>query len=143
MIVALPLMASAEKLQMVRVLESQTIAIADFTDNTDATGYIDFDDALPANAMVIGWKAVVSTAFAGDTTSVMQVGVSGDVNKYSANTAQSCHTAGTLGSLALAVDAVTGMSTAKTPRVTITEDSDFGDITTGSMKVYIYYIDCR
>ncbi len=134
------------KLRMVKELVSQALEIADFTDNTDTTGYIDFDDALPVGAIVLGWKAVVSEGFAGDTTAVMQVGIDGDVNKYSANTAQSCLAAGTVGSLALAVDAVTGLSAEKTPRVTVTGGADFSTIVTaanGAMVVTIYYIDTK
>ncbi len=127
----------------IKRLVSAVLDHADFTDNTDATGYIDFAEALPAGAMVLGWKAVCSEGFAGDTTAVVQVGVSGDVNKYSANTAQSVLAAGTVGSLALAVDAVTGFSAEKTPRVTVTGGADWGSITAGKVQVTIYYIDTK
>jgi len=130
------------KFRMVKSLVSQALKIADFTDNTGtATGYIDFDTALPAGAIPLAWKAVVATGFTGDTTAVMQVGKSGDVDKFSANTAQSCLAAGTVGSLALAADAMTGFSTATTPRVTVTGGSDFGDVTAGEMTVEIFYIE--
>lgn len=134
----------ADKLQYIKKLESQVLDYDDFTDNTNTTGYIDFTTALPAGAMVLGWKAVVSAGFTGDTTAVMQVGISGDVDKYSANTAQSCLAAGTVGSLALAADAATGVfAAAKTPRVTVTGGADFTSIAAGSMVVTIYYIDTR
>lgn len=129
------------KFREVKSLVSQALKIADFTDNTDTTGYIDFTTALPANAIPLAWKATVTTGFTGDTTAVMQVGVSGDVDKYSANTAQSCLAAATVGSLALAVDAATGFATAKTPRVTVTGGADFGSITAGEMTVEIFYLE--
>jgi hypothetical protein len=129
------------KFRMVKSLISQALKIADFTDGGATAGYIDFDTALPAGAIPLGWRAVVDTGFVGDTTAVMQVGIDGDVDKYSANTAQSCLAAGTVGSLALAADAMTGFSSAKTPRVTVTGGVDFTAITTGEMTVEIFYIE--
>jgi len=133
------------KFGMIKSLKSQTLSVADMTDAT-TTGTIDFDDALPVGAMVLGWKAVVSGAFAGDTSAVLSVGISGDLDKYSANTAQSVFTTGTVGSLALAADAATGLSAEKTPRVTVTSGSDFSDVVTdgnGEMVITIYYIDTK
>lgn len=129
------------KFGMIKSLISQVMDYDDFTDNEDTTGYCDFEKALPAGAVPLGWRAKVSTGFTGDTTAVMQVGIDGDVNKYSANTAQSCLAAGTVGSLALAVDAMTGHSAAKTPRVTVTGGADFTSIEAGSMQVEIFYIE--
>ncbi|WP_300456636.1 hypothetical protein [Desulfobacula sp.] len=134
------------KFRNVKSLLSQVLEIADFTDNTNTTGYIDFDAPLPVGAIPLGWKATVSEGFAGDTTAVMQVGISGDLDKYSANTAQSVLAAGVVGSLALAADAVTGFSAAKTPRVTVTGGADFTSIVTaggGSMVVELFYIDTK
>ncbi|RLB94830.1 MAG: hypothetical protein DRH26_00075 [Deltaproteobacteria bacterium] len=131
------------KIRTVKKLVSQVLAAADMTGAT-TTGTIDFDGALPVGALVLGWKAVVSGAFAGDTSAVLSVGITGDLDKYSANTAQSVFAAGTVGSLALAADAATGFSAAKTPRVTVTAATDFSDVVTegtGAMVVTIYYID--
>lgn len=121
-------------------LESQNLAIADFTDNANTTGYIDIDVDLPANAIVVGWKAIVSGAFAGDTTAVIQVGVSGDLDKYSAVTTASCFAAGTVGSLGNTDTALA--TTAQTVRVTVTGGADFTSIVTdagGAMIVTLYY----
>jgi len=118
-------------------LESQILAIADFTDNGDATGYIDIDTDLPANAIVIGWKAVILTGFTGDTTAIMQVGIAGDLNKYSGITSVSCLTATTVGALGNTDNALA--ITSQTPRVTVTGGSDFGLISAGSMIVSLYY----
>lgn len=127
----------------VKELVSQTLIVADMTDAA-ATGTIDFDSALPAGAIPLGWQAVVSGAFAGDTSAVISVGIEGDLDKYSANTAQSVFTTGTVASLAIAADAATGMASAQTPRVTVTSAADFTDVVTdgnGEMVVTIYYID--
>jgi len=118
-------------------LESQTLEIADFTDNGDATGYIDIDTDLPANAIVVGWKSVISEGFTGDTTAVMQVGIAGDLDKYSGITTVSCLAAATVGALGNTDNALA--TTAQTPRVTVTGASDFGLITAGAMVVSLYY----
>lgn len=125
----------------IRKLTSQTLAIASFTDNENTTGYIDFTSgSLPAGAIVLGWKATVATGFTGDTTAVLQVGVSGDVDAFSADTAQSCLAAGVVGSASLAAASAKAIATATTPRVTVTGDADFGSISAGSMVVDIYYM---
>jgi len=124
----------------VKKLVSQTLAFGSFTDNGDTTGYIDFTSGtIPAGSIVIGWKAVVATAFQGDSTATIMVGVDGDTDAFSADTAQSVFAAATVGSASLAAESFCGSAT--TPRVTVTEDSDFGDITQGSMVVTVYYID--
>ena len=124
----------------VRKLTSQALAFGSFTDNGNTTGYIDFSEFLPAGAMVLGWKSTVSAGFAGDTTAVMQVGVSGDVDAFSADTAQSCLAAGVIGSASLASTSATPIATASTPRVTVTGGADFGSISAGSMIVDVFYI---
>jgi len=118
-------------------LESQALEIGDFTDNTDATGYIDIDVDLPANAIVVGWKSVVATGFTGDNTAVMQVGIVGDLNKYSGVITVSCLAAATIGAMGNTDTAMACVT--KTVRVTVTGGADFGSITTGSMTVSLYY----
>ncbi|MDP6546119.1 MAG: hypothetical protein QGH60_19235 [Phycisphaerae bacterium] len=121
-----------------RKLVSQALDVGDFTDNGDATGYVDFTSGtIPAGSIVIGFKAVVTTGFTGDTTAVIEVGVSGDTDAYSEDTAQSVLGAGTVGSAAGALDAFVG--SASTPRVTVTGAGDWGNISAGSMTVTIYY----
>lgn len=121
-------------------LESQNLAVADFTDGTSTSGYLDIDVDLPANAIVIGWKAIVSGAFAGDTTAVISVGISGDTDKYSGVTTASCFAVGTVGALGNTDTALA--TTAQTVRVTVTGGADFTSIVTdagGAMIVTLYY----
>jgi hypothetical protein len=129
------------KFGMVKSLVSQVMEIDDFTDNEGTTGFCDFAKDLPAGAIPLAWRAKVTEGFDGDTTAVVQVGIEGDVNKYSANTAQSCLAVGTVGSLALALDAMTDHDEAQTPRVTVTGGTDFGGITAGAMQVELFYIE--
>jgi len=123
-------------------LISQAVAVADFTDNTDATGYIDLTPKLPAGAIVLGWECVVTAGFTGDTSATVQVGVEGTLDKYSATTANS-----------VLVDDTTVGSSVKdgnvycaavtTVRVTVTGDADFTSIKTanhGAMTVKVFYI---
>jgi len=120
---------------------SQAIAVGDFTDNTNTTGYVDLSTQIPDNAMVLGWKFAGSGAFAGDTTAVMQVGVAGVLARFSADTAQSVFTAVTVGSCSLAASSFTTAAT--TVRVTVTGNSDFGLIVTnaaGAGTITLYYV---
>ena len=121
---------------------TQELVIGDFTDGESTTGYADFDSALPAGAIPLAWKATVATAFTGTAASAtMQIGVSGDVDRFSAITTGSVFTAGTIGAAVVAADAVKGIASTVTPRVTITEATDFGKITAGAVTIDLYYID--
>jgi len=120
---------------------SETVAIGDFTDGTDATGYIDLSTALPEGSLVLGWQADVKTGFTGDTSAAVQVGESGNVDRFSAVTANSCLTADVVGSPAAAVAANHGyLAAAVTPRVTITGASDFGNFAAGEMDIKLIYV---
>ncbi len=119
---------------------SQIIAFGDFTDNADTTGYVDLSTQLPAGALAQGWKAVVATGFTGDTTAVIQVGVSGDLDRFSSVTDQSVLAAGTVGA-GVAADAADGIAAAQSIRVTVTGAADFTSIAAGSLTITVYYID--
>ena len=121
-----------------RKLASQTLDFGDFTDNGDDSGYIDFTSGtIPVSSMIVGWKAVVTTGFTGDTTAIVEVGIASDSDAYSEDTAQSVLAAATVGSAPKALEAFVG--SAATPRVTVTGAADFGNISAGSMTVTIYY----
>ncbi len=119
---------------------SESMAFGDFTDNTDTTGFYDFvSSTLPAGAIPLGFKAIVSTGFTGDTTAVIQVGIAGDLDRFSLNTDQSVLAAASVGSLP-ATDGADGLDAASTPRVTVTGGADFTSISAGVMVVYVYYL---
>ena len=117
---------------------SQVLAFDDFTDNEDATGYVDVTAKLPALAIPLGWKAVVSEGFTGDTTAVMQVGIEGDLDKFSGVATASCLAAATVAAPANN-DALLS-ATEETIRVTVTGGAGFGAITAGAMVVTLYYM---
>ena len=115
--------------------------VADFTDDGGTSGHIDFTSQLPAGAIVVGWKAVVSGEFKGDVSAVIQIGVAGTLGKFSASVAQSVFATGTVGSGA-PMDTCFN-ATASTPRITVTSANDFGLVVadgTGAMNVYLFYI---
>ena len=116
---------------------SKTFSVGDMTDNTDATGYIDFTEQLPAGSVVLGWKCVTATGFSGDTTATVQVGKAGAVGAYSTVTSGSCLTAVTVGSAS--VLAMSFEAAAVAPRVTITGGADFTSITAGTATVTVFY----
>jgi hypothetical protein len=118
-------------------LDSQALAIADFTDDGGLSGHIDFDITLPANAIVVGWKAVVSEGFTGDTTAVAEIGVAGDTDKYSGVITASVLAAATVGALGN-TDTVMA-TTAQTVRVTVTGTANFTSISAGAMVISLYY----
>jgi len=116
---------------------SRTFSFGDMSDGGGTSGFIDFLASLPVGAHVMGWSADVTVGFTGDTTAVVQVGVSGDVNKFSANTTKSVLAVAKVGSHALAVDGV--VDSAAAPRVTVTGTADFTSISAGTMTMSVYY----
>lgn len=123
----------------VNKIKQENVGFSDFTDNADATGYVDLTTLLPAGAIPLGWKITVDAGFAGDTTAVVQVGVSGDLGRFSAAVDQSVLAAGVIGSAAPAA-AIAGIGSAQTVRVTVTGGADFGSITAGQLDIELYYI---
>lgn len=127
----------------IKTLVSQSLAVAAFTDNANTTGFIDFTNQLPAASMVLGWKAVTSGAFDGDTTAVMEVGKSGALGDYSALLTKSVFTAPAT-RICAAPQLTSFVETATTPRVTVTGTADFTSIVSaghGVMVVTLYYLD--
>lgn len=121
---------------------SEAVVVADFTDGGGASGYFDITPTIEINACVIGWKFEGSGAFDNDTSAVMEVGVSGDTDKFSADTAQSCFTIQDIGSCALAAESYT--TTAATVRITVTGNGDFTSIKTadnGAGTLTVYYLE--
>jgi len=119
---------------------SQALLYDAFTDNTNTTGYLDISTQIPADTIVIGWKATVATGFTGDGSAAIQVGVAGDTDAFSADTAQSVYTSSTaVGAASLAASAFCDSAT--TARVTVTGGADFTSVSAGNMTVTIYYLD--
>jgi hypothetical protein len=122
---------------------TKAVTVATMTDNTNTTGYIDFaTGAIPALSLVLGWKFVASGAFKGDTSAVVQVGIAGNLDLYSATTSGSVFAAATVGSV-VKTTGVFFQLAAATPRITITTASDFTSIVTdatGAGTCTMFYI---
>lgn len=108
----------------------ETITKANATDVT-TTGTRDFTSTIPAGSLILGWRANTTGAWTGDTSAVLQIGVSGDLDRFTADTTSSVFATGIDGSTALAADAQDGISAAVTPRITITTAADFTNASAG------------
>ena len=119
----------------------QTVAYSDFTDGGSTAGTLNLTPTIPAGAIPLAWKAVVSTGFSGDTSATLLVGVSGDTDRFSASDGQNIFAAGTFteSSIGEAVSGDGGGS-AQTVLLTLTSGSDFGSVSAGSMVLTIFYI---
>ena len=120
---------------------TQRFAVAAFTDDGSTSGHVDFSSALPAGALVLGWEAIVAAGFAGDTSAVVKLGISGSTGDFSATTSGSCFASGTVGSAPVAATAY--KATSVTPRVTVTSATDFTSVVSnaaGDMTITIAYI---
>lgn len=119
---------------------TETVAKSAMTDVT-VTGTKAFAGSIPAGSYVLGWKATVTSAFSGDTSAVVMVGISTDTDRFSADTAQSVFTTGTVGSFSLAADALDTAGAAMTPFVTVTSAADFTNVSSSaSMSVAVSYV---
>ncbi len=124
----------------IKTLVSQSLDHAAFTDGTGKSGYIAFTTGqIPANSIILGWKAVISEAFACTSTCTATVGPTGDKDAWTVGD-PSVAAVGTVGAVADWTDSDCFVTAATTPYVEVTEDSDFGDVTAGTMVVTIYYI---
>ena len=118
---------------------TQSVAFGEFTD-VDTKGHIDLTTPMPKGAIPLGCKFVVTTGFTGDTTAIVQAGVSGDTDRFTLNVDQSVLAVATVGSLP-ATDGADGMAAAQTIRVTVTGGADFSSISAGVMVVSVFYIE--
>lgn len=110
---------------------SQTCAVSAMTDGGSTSGYIDFTTALPIGAVPVSSQFDCTVAFSGDTSAVWKLGISGDLDRYSTTTTNSCFTAIKTSSLTK----TTGLSAtnaAQTPRLTITTGADFTTVFTAA-----------
>lgn len=109
---------------------SQRLTLASFTDGGGAAGTCNLNVSIPAGAVFERTLIKNLTGTVGESTAVITVGDGTDVDRYNTGTPS------------VAADAAAGIdmgapsgtlfhSAAKTPVVTVTEDSDFGDISAG------------
>jgi len=122
----------------------ETVTLADFTDGGSAAGTYTFTAKVPAASLVLGTKAVVSTGFtsaSGTSACVMTVGDGTTADLWGVT--MDVKTAATVGCSAKYVSnkAFPFCAADTAPVLTVTEDSDFGQLTSGEMTVAVYYIE--
>jgi len=138
-IVAVKIHQDENALGQIASLTSEELDHAAFTDEGTALGHIDLASQLPARSLVLGTSVNVTEGFAGDTTAIIQVGVSGDLDRFSSVVDQSVFAIGRV-AMGIPTDGQDGFAGAQTVRVTITGGADWGNITAGKAFVTIYYI---
>ena len=122
---------------------SETVGVADFTDNEDTTGtYAMTVGTIPAGATFLYAAITAVVGFAGDSSAVITIGDGTDVDRYHAGTPNVFATAAA-GVAAGAPSGVLYHATAKTPTLIITTATDFGLTVTdgnGSVTIELYYL---
>ncbi|MES2793218.1 MAG: hypothetical protein V4719_26650 [Planctomycetota bacterium] len=117
-----------------------TITKAAMTDGGGTSGYYDFGMAIPQGARFLDWLAVTKSAGTGDTSATIQVGESGNVDRFSAVATNSVFATGVVGTIAPGSSDNAVLTAASTPRVTVTTGSDFGLIASGfEVDVFLNY----
>lgn len=113
------------------------VSLGDFTDGGAAVGTYTSTEEIPIGAIVEYSTLNVLTVFNGSSTAVLTIGDGTDVDRYNTGTPSVKAATGhvTIG----APSGTTFHAAAKAVVLTVTEDSDFGDMTTGRMVVTVYY----
>ena len=135
-------MARAKSRRIQRLVE--VVNFDDFTDGGSTAGTLSLTSTIPANCVVTGWKAVVSTGFSGDTSATLLVGISGNTDLYTYNeTGVNIFTAATYGAFCdyQGSGDVPFSSSARTVLLTLTSASDFTNVAAGKMALYISYVE--
>jgi len=118
---------------------SKTFNHDDMTDDGgNSVGWIDFDDAIPDGAVVQRTILHTLTGFTNDTSAVITVGDGTTADRYNTGT-PNVFVTNVSGVDMGAVSGTEWHDDAKTPRVTITTDSDFTSVNAGTCTVAIYY----
>jgi predicted RecA/RadA family phage recombinase len=140
-IVAVKIHQDPDTMGEISVLTSEELDHSAFTNETGtALGHIDITAGqLPARSLVLGTSINVTEGFAGDTTAIVQVGGTVDLDRFSSVTDQSVLAIGRV-AMGIPVDGQDGFAAAQTVRVTVTGGADWDNITAGKMFVSIYYI---
>ena len=119
---------------------AENMLFSGFTDGGSTSGYKDFATQIPEGCNITGWQADVRTGFTGDTTAVVQVGVSGNTDRFSVKTTNSVLAADVVGgSPGASSTDYSYLESATTVRVTVTGGADFTSIAAGEMDMKIFF----
>lgn len=120
---------------------SQRVTLADFTDGTGATGTLDLGVSIPVGAVFARTLINNLTGAVGESTAVMTIGDGTDVDRYNTSTID-------ISADADAVDAgapsgILFHATAKTPKIIVTEDDDFTDLTALAFDITLFWYEAE
>jgi hypothetical protein len=117
----------------------ETIAYSALT-GSSTTGTYSFTGKIPAGAVVTGYRAYVGTAFVGTSlvSCTMELGVTGTLGAFSANTSQSVFAKGPIGSMASASYGALASDTTPVATFTLGTGTVPG-LSAGSVAVEIFY----
>ncbi len=122
---------------------TETVGIADFTDNTDTTGTYELTvGTIPAGATFLFAALTAVTEFAGDTSAVITIGDGTDVDRYHTGTPNVFVTA----AAGVAVGSPSGTlyhAAEKTVTLIVTTNADFTTAVTdgsGALTIELYYL---
>ena len=136
--IELPDAGANRSLGVIGVLE-ESFAFGDFTDGGAAVGTILFAGSLPAGAVVLGTKVLVTAGFAGDTSAVLTIGDGSDVDRYNTGTPDVFATAAAGVESGVPSGSIL-LTAANSPTLTVTTNADFTSVSAGALTVAIYFI---
>lgn len=129
-----------EAVPKVRVLAQLDLRYDEFTDGGGAVGTYALTGSIPAGAVILGTKVLVSAGFTGNVSATLTIGDGSDVDRYMTGTPSVFATAAT----GIETGPPSGnrlLTAANSPTVTVTASTDFTLVNAGSMDVFVYYID--
>lgn len=131
---------SGDKMRLVSYQE--TITRASFTDGGSTAGTYNLKTSIPAGAVFE--RSLVSgvTGFIGDTSAVLTIGDGTNVDRYNTGT-PSVFTTAAAGVDAGIPSGTLFHSATKTPRLTVTSDSDFTAVSAGALTVTLFWYEAE
>lgn len=121
---------------------SESVVVTDFTDGGSTSGTLQLTGSVPAGAVLLGSKVIVTAGFAGDTTATLTIGDGSDVDRYNTGTPSVFATAAT----GIETGVPSGnklVTTANRPTLTVTSSADFTSVKSngsGALTVNIYFL---
>ena len=117
----------------------QHLELADFTDGGSAAGTKVLNAVIPAGAVFVRYTLTNLTDFVGSSTVEFDLGDGSDAERYNSTTAPSLAATAVQVDPGAASGATIHTTAVSTLTATITDDSDFGDLTSGSVTVTFFY----
>jgi hypothetical protein len=119
---------------------SETVNHDDMTDGGSTAGTYQMTDSVPAGAILLGSKVLVTEAFAGDGATTMTIGDGSDVDRYMTGTPS----VATLAATGIETGVPSGsklVTAANRPTITVTSNSDFTSVNAGQIVVTLYFLE--